>query len=108
MAKPAKIEATLPELIWDRNLILALIRQRGMTLSGIAEDAGLEGSVCRHGIAGRNRRGAQAIADALGIKFETLFPDYHSRGHNSDANLSLKKQQESRPNSKNVVDGRVA
>ena len=47
----------LPEVIWDRHTILAEIRRRGMTLSGIAEDAGLEGSACRHGIARRNRNG---------------------------------------------------
>lgn len=108
MAKPVKQVSPPPEVDWDRHMILALVRQRGMTLSGIAEDAGLEGSACRHGIARRNRRGAEAIASALGIAFETLFPGYHSRGHNSDANLSLKKPGKSRPKAENVVDGRAA
>lgn len=108
MTNPAKAKAKLPELVWDRNLILALVRQRGMTLTGIAKDAGIEGSACRHGIAGRNRRGAQAIADALGVPFATLFPDYHNRGHNSDSNLSLKTAVKSRQNSTNIADGKAA
>jgi Ner family transcriptional regulator len=108
MAKPAKQVAPPPEVKWDRHLILALVRQRGMTLSGIAEDAGLEGSACRHGIARRNRRGARAIADALGMPFDTLFPDYHERGHNSDANVSLKSASKSRQNSPVAIDDRAA
>ncbi|MEO2038164.1 MAG: helix-turn-helix domain-containing protein [Martelella sp.] len=93
---------------WDRHEILAEIRRRGMTLSGIAEDAGLEASACRHGIARRNRKGAVAIADALGIPFETLFPGYHARGHNSDANLSLKKRRASRQNDTRNADQNAA
>lgn len=103
MAKPK-----LPEVIWDRHTILAEIKRRGMTLSGIAEDAGLEGSACRHGIARRNRNGAQAIAAALGIPFDTLFPGYHARGHNSDANLSLKQGGSSRQNVTQSADGKAA
>lgn len=98
----------LPDVIWDRHTILAEIRRRGMTLSGIAEDAGLEGSACRHGIARRNRNGALAIAAALGIPFDTLFPGYHARGHNSDANLSLKAASSSRQNVAPSVDGKAA
>jgi Ner family transcriptional regulator len=89
-------------------MILALVKQRGMTLSGIAADAGLEASACRHGIAMRNRRGAEAIAAALGMPFKILFPDYHNRGHNSDANLSLKKPSKSRPNASENIDERAA
>lgn len=98
----------LPDPVWDRHTILAEIRRRGMTLSGIAEDAGLEGSAARHGIARRNRRGAMAIAAALGIPFDTLFPGYHARGHNSDANLSLKQRPASRQNVASPVDEKAA
>jgi Ner family transcriptional regulator len=97
-----------PEVKWDRHMILALVKQRGMTLSGIAADAGLEASACRHGIAMRNRRGAEAIAAALGMSFKTLFPDYHNRGHNSEANLSLKQGQKSRPKALENLDGQAA
>lgn len=108
MAALAKQVSPPPEVKWDRHMILALVRQRGMTLSGISKDAGLESSACRHGVARRNRRGAEAIAAALGMPFDILFPDYHGRGHNSDANLSLKKPRKSRQNSTNVVDGDAA
>ena len=75
----------------DRHDILAEVRRRGMTLSGIARDAGLDESAVRHGIARRNRRGAMALAEALGMPFESLFPGYKSYAHDSDANLSLKQ-----------------
>ena len=101
-------KSKLPDVVWDRHTILAEIKRRGMSLSGIAQDAGLEGSACRHGIARRNRNGARAIADALGIPFDTLFPGYHARGHNSDANLSLKKPAPSRQNEPSSVDGKAA
>ncbi len=101
------IPADLPENP-DRYDILALIKRRGMTLSGIAEDAGLEGSACRHGIARRNRNGAIAIAEALGIAFDRLFPGYHARGHNSEANLSLKNRDSSRQNVTPAVDEKAA
>lgn len=93
---------------WDRHEILAEVRRRGMSLSGISKDAGLEASACRHGIARRNRKGAVAIAEALGILFNDLFPGYHARGHNSDANLSLKKSRSSRQNDTHRADQNAA
>jgi len=107
MTKNAK-RVPLPDVVWDRHTILAEVRRRGMTLSGIAQDAGLEGSACRHGIARRNRNGAKAIAAALGISFDVLFPSYHERGHNSEANLSLKKRGTSRPKDTSAVDEKAA
>lgn len=98
----------LPDFTWDRFTILAEIKRRGMSLSGIARDAGLEGSAARHGIARRNRNGAIAIAAALGIPFKILFPGYHPRGHNSEANLSLKKGAPSRQNVSPSVDEKAA
>ncbi len=72
---------TKPEgMVWDRHAINAEVRRRGMTLTGIAVDAGLHESSCRQGVIGCNRRGAQAIADALGIPFEELFPSTYTQG----------------------------
>lgn len=72
---------------WDRHAINAEIRRRGMTLTGIAEDAGLYSSACRQGIIGMSRPGAEAIAKALDIPFRVLFPDSYSRGrHNEGQN----------------------
>lgn len=73
---------------WDRPAIVAELHRRGMTLTGIAKDAGLYASACRQGIIGQSRTGAQAIADALGIPFEELFPNSYLRGrhHNRESN----------------------
>jgi Ner family transcriptional regulator len=92
----------------DRYDVLAEVKRRGMSLSGIAEDNGYEASVCRHGIARRNYKGAKAIADALGEPISRLFPGYHPRGHNSDANASLKKGSASRQKDGGSVDERAA
>ena len=108
MPKPAKVPDYDPNIIHDRHSLYAEIRRRGMTLSGIAKDADIDASACRHGIDRRNRPGAEAIAAALGWPFDYAFPNYHNRAHNSDANVSLKKGRESRPNSTNVVDRKSA
>lgn len=93
---------TKPEgMVWDRHAINAEVRRRGMTLTGIALDAGLHESTCRQGVIGCNRRGAQAIADALGIPFEELFPTTYTHGRfhkrqstrNTRANGSAKAVQ---------------
>ncbi|RUW38753.1 hypothetical protein EOA37_23080 [Mesorhizobium sp. M2A.F.Ca.ET.015.02.1.1] len=70
--------------VWDRHAISAEIRRRGMTLTGIAKDAGLYASACRQGLFGLSRPGAQAIADALDIPFRTLFPDQYPRGRHNE------------------------
>lgn len=74
--------------VWDRPAIIAEVHRRGMTLTGIAKDAGLYASACRQGIGGQSRAGAQAIANALGIPFEELFPNSYMRGrhHRTDTN----------------------
>lgn len=59
---------------WDRRDILAEVTRRGLTLSGIARAAGLNEAACRQALHGINRRGADALAEALQIPFDTLFP----------------------------------
>lgn len=67
-------------IVWDRPAIIAELHRRGLTLTGVAKDAGLYESACRQGIGGQSRAGAQAIADALGVPFEQLFPHMYLRG----------------------------
>ncbi|MBX3580789.1 MAG: helix-turn-helix domain-containing protein [Rhizobiaceae bacterium] len=69
---------------WDRHAINAEIRRRGMTLTGIALDAGLYASACRQGIIGMSRPGAEAIAKALDLPFRELFPDSYTRGRHNE------------------------
>lgn len=78
---------TSPKPVWDRPAIIAELHRRGMTLTGIAIDAGMYPSAARQGIGGQSRRGAQAIADALGVPFDELFPTMYLRGraHRSKA-----------------------
>lgn len=71
---------TKPPGGWDRPGIIAELHRRGMTLTGIAKDAGLYASACRTGIGGGSRAGAQAIADALDLPLEELFPTMYLRG----------------------------
>lgn len=73
-----------PRTEWDRHAINAELRRRGMTLTGIARDAGLYASACRQGIIGLSRPGAEAIAEALGIPFRELFPDSYTRGRHDE------------------------
>lgn len=60
--------------VWDRHSIKAEVHRRGMTLTGIARDAGLNDADCRKALFGLSRRGADAIAAALDIPFDELFP----------------------------------
>lgn len=72
--------------VWDRHAINAEVRRRGMTLTGIAKDAGLYASACRQGIIGLSRPGAEAIAAALDIPFRELFPTLYTRGRHDESN----------------------
>ncbi len=69
---------------WDRYSIVAEVKRQGLTLTGIALDAGLPAGACRHGIIGSSRKGAEAIAAAIGVPFRDLFPDSYSRGRHGE------------------------
>lgn len=69
---------TKSEQKWDRHSIKAEIGRQGTNLTAIALKAGLYKSACRQGLMGTSRAGAEAIANALGIPFRTLFPDTYS------------------------------
>ncbi len=73
---------------WDRFAIKAEIERRGLTLTGIANGAGLYEGACRQGLIGNSRRGAEAIALALDIPFRTLFPTLYRRGRHNEAKPS--------------------
>ena len=73
---------------WDRVEINAELRRKGLTLTGIARDAGLYESACRQGIIGASRRGAEAIAKALGVPFREMFPDSYTRGRHDEGKIS--------------------
>lgn len=84
---------TKPEGGWNRFAIVAEVHKRGMTLTGIAEDAGVYKSACRQGVIGQSRMGAELIAAALGIPFDELFPNHYLRGrhHRRQANRNTSR-----------------
>lgn len=85
-----------PPADWDRHSIKAEVERRGMSLSGIARDAGLNPNACSLALMGLNRKGANAVAAALGIPFDTLFPaGMFSRSRSSHAKPSKKVKSES-------------
>ena len=88
--------ASPPPAEWDRHAIKAEINRRGMTLTGIARDAGLSESACRRALFGLDLRGANAIADAIGVPFDTLFPTGFIRSRSSHPKASAKPAGESR------------
>ncbi len=88
---------------FDRFAVKAEVERQGLTLTGIAEAAGLYPSACRQGLAGQSRTGAEAIAKALGKPFETLFPNYGVR-HNSANNSSAKRRSGESQKTTNVAD----
>ncbi|EAU40199.1 hypothetical protein FP2506_11602 [Fulvimarina pelagi HTCC2506] len=91
--------ATKPPAEWDRHTIKAEVHRRGLSLSGIARDADLPESACRLALMGMNRKGADAIAAALGIPFDTLFPkDMFVRSRSSHAKPNAKPGGPSRKN----------
>lgn len=93
---------------WDRFAINAEIRRRGMTLTGIATDAGLSESACRQGVLGINRKGAEAIAEALAIPFRELFPSQYTRGRHNESDSKQKRTRRDSAKRASLTDSKRA
>ena len=65
---------------WDRHAIKAEVHRRGLTLIGIAREAGLEPSACGVALRRRNVLGERAIAAALGVEPSVLWPERYAGG----------------------------
>lgn len=69
-------QAAKPQPVrWTPDAIREEVRKRNLSLTGIARAADLPEDACRKALHGMSRRGADALAEALGIPFDTLFPD---------------------------------
>ena len=97
--------ASAPPAVWDRHAIKAEVHRRGMTLTGIARDAGLAENACRKALFGIDRKGADALAVALGIPFDTLFPAGFHQSRSSQRHASPKRGGESRKKRVRHSDG---
>lgn len=75
---------------WTRQKIKDELLRQNKTLTGIARDAGLYESACRQGFIGASRRGAEAIASALGVPFREMFPDQYTLGRHDNEDTSSK------------------
>lgn len=69
---------------WDRHAILAEVKRQNKNLTTIAVEAGLYSGACRAGMIGSSKKGAMAIADAIGVPFRELFPDSYTRGRHNE------------------------
>lgn len=78
---------------WTPQTIREEVVRRNLTLRGIALAAELPEAACRQALHGINRKGADALAEALGIPFDTLFPEGFVQ---SRRQASVKRLQESR------------
>lgn len=85
-----------PPTDWDRYTIKAEIHRRGLTMTGIARAAGLHDSACRKALFGMDRKGADAIAAALSIPFDTLFPTGFVQSRSNRDKSNAKARVESR------------
>ncbi|MGF3022615.1 helix-turn-helix domain-containing protein [Methylobacterium aquaticum] len=95
MTQPARSQ----KVRWTPDLIREEVRRRHLTLRGIALAAGLHEAACRQALHGINRKGADALADALGIPFDELFPEgfVQSRRQASVKALTESRQKRGRP-----------
>ncbi|MGF3023721.1 helix-turn-helix domain-containing protein, partial [Methylobacterium aquaticum] len=84
---------------WTPDAIREEVRRRHLSLTGIARASGLPEDACRKALHGLSRRGADALADALGIPFDTLFPEgfVQSRRQASVKALTESRQKRGRP-----------
>ncbi len=88
--------ATKPPSEWDAEGIKAEIRRNNLTMAEIARRSDLPEHAVRRALKGLSRRGADAIADALGIPFDTLFPTGFIQSRSSHRKPSPNSPQESR------------
>ena len=65
--------------VWDNPAIKAELERRGYTLTGLALSRGLHESACRRALHSSCLPGAIAIAEALGVTVQELWPGRYIR-----------------------------
>ncbi|MFC6444604.1 helix-turn-helix domain-containing protein [Shinella zoogloeoides] len=89
---------------WDRRAIKDELLRQNKTLTGIARDKGLNESACRQGIIGASRKGAEAIAEALGVPFRDMFPDAYTLGRHDGEEITSNKTPRDSAKTRRAVD----
>lgn len=65
----------MPKKVWDKHGIKAELHRKGMTLTRLAEENGLNANTFRSVWSRTNRKAEAAIADFLSVPVSDLFPD---------------------------------
>lgn len=90
--------------VWTRQAIKEELLRQNKTLTGIARDAGLNETAYRQGFIGSNRKGAEAIAAALGVPFREMFPDSYTRGRHDSGDTTSKAKPNASQKRGSVAD----
>lgn len=88
---------------WDRHDIFAEVKRQGLTLTGIAKEAGIYKSACRQALFGNSAPGAMAIAAAIKVPFHTLFISIYPRECRAAAQTRRKRGKGESANAPHVV-----
>ncbi len=70
--------------MWDKTIIKIELLRRGLTLTRVALDAGLSSSACRIALVKSCPAGERALADALNVKVEDIFPERYMEKRDED------------------------
>lgn len=83
--------------VWDTHEIKAELARRGWTLTRLALENGLPENACRRALSASCLPGAEAIAAALGVSVQELFPGrYIKRRHGDTATGATLKASQKR------------
>lgn len=70
---------------WDNPGIKAELERRGTNLTKLALESGLHESACRRALCSSNLAGAMAIANALGVTVQEIWPGRYIRRRRNPA-----------------------
>lgn len=70
--------------MWDKTVIKIELLKRGLTLTQVALDADLSSGACRVALTKPFPAGEKALAKALEVRVEDLFPERYQERKNED------------------------
>jgi lambda repressor-like predicted transcriptional regulator len=69
----------------DRPGIQAALKRKSLTMAMLDRMHGFKSGTCRQGLLGRSYKGSSAIAEALGMTVQELWPDCYLRQRATEA-----------------------
>ena len=64
---------------WHQADIIAAIKKKGTTLAAVSRHAGLSSSTLSNALTRKWPKGERLIAEAIGVKAETIWPSRYSK-----------------------------